>query len=140
MKTKLTLVLFGLLFNFKLAAAEIAVFVSFSMPEQLLQETLSEASRLHFPVYLNGLYHNSMQETAIKLLRLSQQIPNLSLQIDPTRFERFAISQVPALVVARGKAFDVLYGHLSLREGLLRIADKGGCGFTQDEARRINDV
>ncbi|MCX7118723.1 MAG: type-F conjugative transfer system pilin assembly protein TrbC [Legionellales bacterium] len=103
------------------------VFVSFSMPETLMIETLQECERLHIPAILNGLYQNSMPETAKQILALSNQIPNLSLQIDPTAFERFNIHQVPALVVARGNCFDVIYGTLPLAEGLDRIKRKGEC-------------
>ena len=63
-----------------------------------------------------------MPETAQKILSLSKKIPNLELQIDPIAFERFGIHQVPALVVDCGKDFDVIYGNLSLHDGLQRLA------------------
>jgi conjugal transfer pilus assembly protein TrbC len=110
-----------------MAAVNTYVFVSFSMPETLMIETLQECERLHIPSILNGLYQNSMPETAKKIMLLSNQIPNLSLQIDPTAFERFNIHQVPALVVARDDCFDVIYGTLPLAEGLDRIKRKGEC-------------
>ncbi|MDF1756925.1 MAG: type-F conjugative transfer system pilin assembly protein TrbC [Legionellaceae bacterium] len=103
------------------------VFISFSMPEKLLIETLTECERLNIPATLNGLYKNSMQDTTQKIMGLSKQIPNLSLQIDPFAFERYAISQVPALVVAKDNCFDLLYGNLSLSEGLKIIKQKGAC-------------
>ncbi len=120
-----------------LSASTISVFVSFSMPETLLKETLTESSQLQIPIYLNGLYHDSMPETAFKLMALSQQIPNLNLQIDPTLFERFGIHQVPALVVGNGNNFDVIYGNLSIKEGLMRIAGRGESGFSMHEAREL---
>lgn len=103
------------------------VFISFSMPEKLLIETLTECERLHIPATLNGLYNNSTQDTTQKILQLSKQIPNLSLQIDPFAFEKYAITQVPALVVAKDNCFDVLYGNLALTEGLKIIKQKGAC-------------
>ena len=109
------------------AAVNTYVFVSFSMPETLMIETLQECERLHIPAILNGLYQNSMPETAKQIMALSNQIPNLSLQIDPTAFERFNIHQVPALVVAPGNCFDVIYGTLPLDEGLDRIKRRGEC-------------
>ena len=78
----------------------IQVFVSFSMPEQLLTQTLTESAKLRIPAMLNGLYHNSMPETAKKVLALTNQIPDLNLQIDPTAFERYGIQQLPALVIS----------------------------------------
>lgn len=119
--------LLSMFFSSVLCAEEVYVFVSFSMPEQLLIETLKESARLHVPATLNGLYQNSVEQTAQKVLLLTQALPQLQLQIDPTAFERFNIQQVPALVVANGDCFDVLYGNLSLSEGLSRIHDKGAC-------------
>lgn len=120
-----------------LAAPQLQVFVSFSMPEILLEQTLDEAARLHIPAYLNGLYHNSMPETAKKILTLANKVPALNLAIDPTAFERFGITQVPALVVESAQGFDVLYGNLTLTEGLLRIANRGDSGLSVLDARRI---
>lgn len=110
-----------------ISTANTTVFVSFSMPETLMIETLQECERLHIPAVLNGLYQNSMGDTAKKIMVLSKSIPNLSLQIDPTAFERFNIHQVPALVVEQGNCFDVIYGTLPLVEGLDRISRRGEC-------------
>ncbi|KTC81745.1 conjugative transfer protein [Legionella cherrii] len=132
------ILLLGCLANTVLFASTVSVFVSFSMPETLLQETLKESSRLHIPAYLNGLYHDSMRDTVLKVMELSQQVPNLNLAIDPTLFERFGIQQVPALVVDEGNAFDVIYGHLTLHEGLSRIAGHGDTHFALGDVRRIS--
>lgn len=123
-----------------LATPTMAVFVSFSMPEQLLQETLSESARLHIPAVLNGLHQNSMPKTVAKIMVLSKAIPNLNLQIDPTAFARFEIQQVPALVVSSDTGFDVMYGNLTLTEALKRIAEhanESDSGLTPDDVRRM---
>ncbi|HHF7375636.1 type-F conjugative transfer system pilin assembly protein TrbC [Legionella bozemanae] len=132
------ILLLGCLANTVLFASTVLVFVSFSMPDRLLEETLKESSRLRIPAYLNGLYHDSMRDTALKIMELSKQVPNLNLAIDPTLFERFGIQQVPALVVDEGNAFDVIYGHLTLQEGLSRIAGHGDTHFSSRDARRIS--
>ncbi|MCW8445698.1 type-F conjugative transfer system pilin assembly protein TrbC [Fluoribacter gormanii] len=119
-------------------AVQVSVFVSFSMPETLLQETLKESAQLNVTVYLNGLYRDSMSETAIKVMALSKRIPNLNLAIDPTLFERFGIHQVPAFSVDDGKSFDVIYGHLTIQEGLARMAGRGDVDFTSMDIRRIS--
>ncbi|SEG42287.1 conjugal transfer pilus assembly protein TrbC [Legionella quinlivanii DSM 21216] len=118
-------------------AVQVSILVSFSMPETLLRETLKESAELHIPAYLNGLYRDSMRETALKVMALSQRIPNLNLNIDPTLFERFGIQQVPALVVEEGNAFDVIYGHLSIQEGLARMVGRGEVDFTLKDIKRI---
>ncbi|AOU90889.1 type-F conjugative transfer system pilin assembly protein TrbC [Legionella anisa] len=118
-------------------AVQLSVFVSFSMPETLLRETLKESAQRNIPAYLNGLYRDSMSETALKVMALNKRIPNLNMAIDPTLFERFGIQKVPALVVDDGKAFDVIYGHLTIQEGLARMAGRGEVYFTSKEIRRL---
>lgn len=116
---------------------QVCVFVSFSMPDALLKETLDESARLHIPALLNGLHQNSMSLTANKVFLLAQEVPNLNLNIDPTAFERYGIRQVPALVVERQGRFDVIYGHLALSEGLDRIAQRGEVGLTSGEVKEM---
>lgn len=138
MRTITTLII---LFFFKSVCATqaISVFVSFSMPEKLLEDTLKDCARLNIPAYLNGLHHNSMSEMAEKVMALSEHVPGLNLQIDPTAFERFGINQVPALVVSKGANFDVIYGNLSLDEGLQRIIDQGETAFSLQEKESLHD-
>ncbi len=135
------LLMMGLILSLVVAGANAAVttqvFVSFSMPEPLLEQCLTESAHLHIPAILNGLIDNSMPKTIQRIEALSKAVPNLNLQIDPTAFERFGIQQVPALVVDNGHDFDVLYGNLNLRDGLMRIAGLGDSGLTRPDARRI---
>jgi conjugal transfer pilus assembly protein TrbC len=107
------------------AAPLIYVFISFSMPEKLLEQTIKEATHYHAPVLLNGLYKDSMQETTIKLFELTKRVPNASIQIDPTAFENFGISQVPAVVVSNSHNFDVVIGNVTLEKALAEVNTYG---------------
>lgn len=120
------MMMFILLLNFPLYA-EKWVFLSFSMPRQLLMETLKESSRLNIPAVLNGLVDNSMPNTMALIGDLSTEIPDLQLQIDPNLYEQFKIQQVPALVVKEGRCFDVIFGNIPLARGLERIQSFGEC-------------
>ena len=126
-KLRLLMILMGLMVSLTTFAESMHVFVSFSMPEALLIETLRDSARLNIPATLNGFYLNSIEKTTQKIMVLTDVVPQLQLQIDPTTFERFHIKQVPALVVSNGDCFDVIYGNLLLSEGLQRIHDKGEC-------------
>jgi conjugal transfer pilus assembly protein TrbC len=101
------------------------VLVSFSMPQKLLEETVRDATRHHMPVILNGLYHDSMHETAVKIFELSKKIPNLSMQIDPTAFQRYSITQVPAWVANNQKTFDVVFGNITCEHALDELTRLG---------------
>lgn len=122
------MIFISVLMSFSVFAESRTVFISFSMPEKLLIETLQESAHLQIPAILNGLVENSFEKTIERVVVLTNVVPNLQLQIDPTQFERFNIKQVPALVVENNHCFDVIYGNLPLHEGLLRIYEKGECG------------
>jgi conjugal transfer pilus assembly protein TrbC len=105
--------------------AAIQVFVSFSMPNKLLEETVLDAARHNVPVILNGFYHDSMQETAVKIFELSKKAPNLSMQIDPTAFERYHIVQVPAWVAENQSTFDVVWGNVTFEKAMDELSRFG---------------
>lgn len=122
----------GLVFLVSMLAASIGytgdqrfVMVSFSMPETLLQATLKDAAAHQIPAVLNGLHKDSMPKTLKKIYRLSQQIPNLILQIDPTAFERFSVQKVPAFVLERNERFDVVYGNITVERAFDEISRLG---------------
>ena len=62
-----------------------------------------------------------MRETAIKIFDLSKQVLNLSMQIDPTEFERYGIKTVPALVSDNHQKFDVVFGNTAIDAALDEI-------------------
>lgn len=102
-----------------------SVFVSFSMPNELIEALFKDAAHHDVPVYLNGLIDDDMKKTLARIFDYSQKYPNLSVQIDPFAFEQYHIDRVPALVVAQGDQFDVLYGNVTLDDGLLWLKRKG---------------
>ncbi len=107
--------------------ANTKVFVSFSMPNTLMIETLKDCERLKIPAYLNGFYENSMPKTINKIMELTKDVPNLSLQIDPFEFSKYKINQVPAIVTDINNCFDVVYGNLPIFDALNLIKEKGSC-------------
>lgn len=101
------------------------VMVSFSMPETLLVATLKDSAAHQIPAVLNGLHEDSMPKTLKKIYQLSQQIPNLILQIDPTAFERFSVQKVPAFVSETNGRFDVVYGNITVERAFDEISRLG---------------
>lgn len=114
-------------------APVIHVFVSFSMPAPLLEQTLKECAHYHVSAYLNGLAENSMKKTAQKVMDLSKKVPDLNLQIDPTLFEKYNIKEVPAIVCENGDTFDILKGNIKLKEVFNRFITSGDCGLTTND-------
>ena len=111
--------------SFAQSQIQTRVFVSFSMPDKLLDQTLDEAQKLNVTAVLNGLVDDDFRKTFSKIFELSKKYPSLSFQIDPPSFEKFHIHSVPALVVENGRQYDVLYGNLALDDGLKLINENG---------------
>jgi conjugal transfer pilus assembly protein TrbC len=107
------------------ALAQKLVFVSFSMPEKLMLQTLKDASVHKIPVLLNGLVDDSMPKTIKKIMSYTQKAPDLAIQIDPESFQKYQIKKVPALVSDNGQVFDVVYGNNRLAGLIDEIQRKG---------------
>ena len=103
------------------------VLISFSMPEKLLEATLRDCERLHIPAILNGLYQDSMPATMNKIAEYAALIPELSVQIDPTLFERYQVNQVPAVIWEEKDCADIVYGNQTLDFMLKKIKNYGAC-------------
>lgn len=109
----------------------VMVFVSFSMPNDSIQQWMGAADRHHASVLIRGLVNNSFRDTTAKVLSIVKgnegQIIGTGVLLDPVAFQKYNINRVPAVVVTHGNAFDVIYGEVSLRFALNKIADRGDC-------------
>lgn len=96
------------------------VLLSFSMPNLSLKQWLLQAEKFEIPVYIRGLYKNSLIETQKKLSLLSNSNALNSLAIDPRFFEYFEITKVPVLILCKEKGkCDLVYGDVNLKSGLM---------------------
>ena len=75
------------------------VFISLSMPEATLARLVDQAARARASLVLRGLVNGSLTETVARMQRLigTRQV---SVQIDPQAFDRYAISKAPSFVLA----------------------------------------
>lgn len=101
------------------------IFISFSMPEKLLEQVAHEAASLHIPLVLNGMHHHSMRETLNKIFSLVKKDKNVSIQLDPLSFEKYEIKRVPTLVIDDGQSKDVIRGNMKIKD-MLELIDKHG--------------
>lgn len=79
------------------------VFISFAMPEATLARLVDQASRARASLVLRGLVDGSLTKTVTRVQGLigSRQV---SVQIDPQAFDRFAVTQTPTFVLVRDGA------------------------------------
>ncbi len=104
---------------------ELMIFVSLSMPEQSLKLWAQQAEKLDGILLLRGLIDNSIQVTTQKTVKLFSDSQNGGFNIDPEKFKQYHIKSVPAVVLARGEDYDVVYGDTSLEAALDHIAHNG---------------
>lgn len=102
-------------------------FVSFSIPPEGLKPMLADARRFGIPATIRGLIENDFRKTASAMFELARQDKSLGVQIEPTLFQRYHITTVPALVVTCPGKYDVLRGSLPLAEALKNVAERGEC-------------
>ncbi|MEN8236234.1 MAG: type-F conjugative transfer system pilin assembly protein TrbC [Pseudomonadota bacterium] len=105
------------------------IFVSFSMPMQVLKSLAQQAALLQGKLVFRGLVANSFVRTAQKLQELGSEA-----LIDPTLFRAYAIRAVPVFVLQERSArfpgeagiqHDRVAGNVSLACALAKMASQG---------------
>lgn len=76
------------------------VFASLGMPEATLMRLFDQAARAQASIVIRGLAGGSLRDTVARVQKLigSRQV---SVQIDPQAFDRYAVKRVPTFVLAR---------------------------------------
>lgn len=85
------------------AGPALLIFISFEVPEPTLARLVDQAARARALLVLRGLVNNSLRDTVERVQRLvgSRQV---SVQIDPQAFDRFAVTRTPSFVLVRDGA------------------------------------
>mgnify|MGYP000991618260 CR=1 FL=1 len=79
---------------------ELLVFVSLSLPRPTLQRLVDQAAQAKASIVIRGFANGSLRDTVAQVQGLIGS-PQVSLQIDPRAFDRFALTRVPAFVLVR---------------------------------------
>jgi conjugal transfer pilus assembly protein TrbC len=124
-------------------SGDVLIFISFSMPDVSLKQWAEQASRLHTPLVIRGLIHNSFDETqkkiaqftASEMVEIEKTGKKGGVVLDPRLFTDYEITQVPAVVVRNTTMeclptqscphiypFDVVMGDIGLDSALDIIA------------------
>jgi conjugal transfer pilus assembly protein TrbC len=94
------------------------IYVSLSMPKNLLEQYDSIAKKIGAKLVMRGFKNNSFKET----INYTQKI---AIEVDPVAFKKFGIASVPSFVLSSGDKFDKLSGNVSINYALTKFKDKG---------------
>jgi conjugal transfer pilus assembly protein TrbC len=99
------------------------IFVSFSMPQSLLETLDKTARQIGARLVIRGLKNNSFKETLSYIKEIKKE--GIMIDINPVLFEDFAVNLVPAFVVVEGKQYDKIVGNVSIPYVLEQFANSG---------------
>ena len=99
------------------------IFISFSMPSELLISLDQQAKQIGAKLVIRGLKNNSFKETFEYAKSISEQ--GIRVDIDPKAFDEFGVTQVPAFVINKGTQYDKLVGNVSVAYVLGEFAANG---------------
>lgn len=103
----------------------IFVFMSFSVPDEVWISLSKEMEKRGASFVIRGLPKNSFAELSQKIFSLKEKGVNVPIQVDPEKFKKYEIQDVPAFVYAKANKFDKVTGNISLKYALDRIKLKG---------------
>ncbi len=113
------------------------VFVSLSMPRPTLQRLIDQAARAKASIVLRGFANGSLRDTVAQVQGLigTRQV---SVQIDPQAFDRFAVTRVPTFVLVRDGARPVscASGSCAPADSFLRSAGDVSLDYALEHMRR----
>lgn len=87
---------------------DLMVFVSFSMPPETLKKIIHDVHLVGGTVVLRGFKNNSVQATGLAIKDLGES--SGSIVVNPNAFEKYKITAVPTLVLAKAEALGELDG------------------------------
>ena len=111
------------------------IFVSSSMPRQLLKAYAKEASRYDAVLVFRGLPQGSFRKITDLVMDISDKNQPCAMQIDDEAFTGFGIGSVPAIVLSKPAAqfdeqkgegkFDKVYGNITIKAALELFSESG---------------
>lgn len=130
------------------------VFISFSMPEALIEDYIKEARIYGGVLVLSGLINNSLKQTVAKLKDIEGndgKKSNISITIHPHLFKLYNITQVPTIVVSKDNLacilkyddcstlyeYDKISGSITIGYALEEVAKNGSSLGLKNMAKEI---
>lgn len=111
------------------------VFVSLSMPKEALVRTAEQAERAGATLVFRGLKGDSMTKMGEEVQKILGG-RNVSVAIHPPAFQQFSVTRVPAIVMARPEAGNVLGNGCSKPETFVKVSGDVSLDYALDYIER----
>lgn len=128
--------------------ADLMVFVSLSMPDQMLEQYAVQAKRFGAVLMMRGFVNDKLSDTKAALLRVNRA--GAKWEISPEPFTQFKIDKVPAIVMAtaesgsiteegcaRPETYTTIFGDMSILDALDKMALRGQKTISEMAKSRI---
>lgn len=100
---------------------DLMVFVSLSIPKAALERIVDQAEKTGAVLVFRGLKNDSMNQMAVEVRNLIGN-RNVGAVIHPPAFQQFSISKVPAVVMAKADAGNVLEDGCAIADTFVKVS------------------
>lgn len=114
---------------------DLLVMVSLSMPKEALVRTAEQAERAGATLVFRGLKGDSMTKMSEEVQKILGG-RNVSVAIHPPAFQQFSVTRVPAIVIARPEAGNVLDNGCSQPETFVKVSGDVSLDYALDYIER----
>lgn len=114
---------------------DLLVMVSLSMPKEALERTAQQAERAGATLVFRGLKGDSMTKMGEEIKAILGN-RNVSVVIHPPAFQQFSVTRVPAVVIARQDAGNVLDNGCSKPDTFVKVSGDVSLDYALDYIER----
>ncbi|MEO1767668.1 type-F conjugative transfer system pilin assembly protein TrbC [Thiobacter aerophilum] len=115
--------------------ADLLVFVSLSMPREALVRAAEQAERAGATLVFRGLKGDSMMKMGEEIQSIIGN-RNVPVAIHPPAFQQFSVTRVPAVVLARSEASNVLDNGCAKTDTFVKVSGDVSLDYALDYIER----
>ncbi|WP_172600140.1 type-F conjugative transfer system pilin assembly protein TrbC [Sulfuricystis multivorans] len=114
---------------------DLMVFVSLSMPKEALVRTAEQAERAGATMVFRGLKGDSMMKMGEEVQKIIGG-RNVSVAVHPPAFQQFNVTRVPAVVLAKAEAANVMENGCAQADTFVKVSGDVSLDYALDYIER----
>lgn len=114
---------------------DLLVLVSLSMPKEALDRIIDQAEKAGATLVFRGLKGDSMSRMTNEIQSLIGK-RNVNIAIHPPAFQQFSVTRVPAVVLARGEASNVMENGCAKTDTFVKVSGDVSIDYALDYIER----